>query len=99
MKKRIYIDALDRYHNIGDENSLRGQVLSDYINFMAFRFSRDLDQGYAEGWAKTFKDGTELERADPEGRRILRWVNEAKYSQMKKGKFFEALRYANAKSI
>jgi len=85
MKKRIYIDALDRYHNIGDENSLRGQVLSDYINFMAYRFSSSIDRGYANGWARTFKEGAELDRADPEGRRVLHWINKAKYSKTKKG--------------
>jgi hypothetical protein len=84
MKKRIYIDALDRYHNIGDENSLKGQVLSDYINFMAYRFSSSIDRGYAIGWARTFKEGAELDRADSEGRRVLRRINEVKYSKTKK---------------
>jgi len=82
MKKRIYIDTLDNYYNIGYESSLKGRTLDVYFNFMTFRFPTGVDRGYAEGWARTFKEGKELERADPEGRRVLRWLD-SKYSKSK----------------
>jgi hypothetical protein len=75
MKKGIQIDVIDRYYNIGYESSLKGRTLDTYFNFMTFRFPNGVDKGYAEGWARTFKEGKELKRADPDGRRVLRWLN------------------------
>lgn len=70
---------METFIEIGIKNGLDGKTLERYTQYMLTRWEKEEEMqcqtGYADEWARRFKDGDEYCMSDSEGLRVLKKID------------------------